>query len=126
MKAKWGLDYDYINDECFKRPSCPKCAEEYGCVPVLPNDKGEYRCINCQEIVELDEKQKQWIDDRCGAKVEIEDCLSDKEVECDGKKIRLGCGGKKCVESTYFKNDVTLKWQLATSVCKNCGRRIIV
>lgn len=113
MKAKWGLDYDYINDECFKRPSCPKCAEEYGCVPILPNDKGEYRCINCQEIVELDEKQKQWIDDRCGAKVEIEDCV-------------LGCGGKNCVEATYIKNDVTLKWQLATSVCTKCGRRIIV
>lgn len=122
LKATWQLDYDYINDKCFKRPSCPKCGEEHGCVPILPNDKGEYRCINCQEIVELDEKQKQWIDERTGSKVEMSDCFPDKEI--DG--IRLGCGGKNCVESIYIKNDVTLQWQLATSVCRKCGRRIIV
>lgn len=125
MKATWELDYDFRTDKCFKRPSCPECSKQHGCVPVLYlNDA--YRCLNCHREVEVDDKQKKWIDKRSETKTKMEDCMPDKEIEIDGKKIKLGCGGKNCVEVHYGRNEVTLKWQVRGSVCRKCGRRSIV
>ena len=125
MKAEWGLDYDFREDKCFKRPSCPKCNMEHGCVPIFRTDD-KYTCINCGEEFELDPDMKEWIDVRSETKTEYTDCMPDKEVDIDGKKIKLGCGGKGTVESHYMRNEITLKWQLMGSVCKQCGQRIIV
>ena len=77
------------------------------------------------ELFELDESMIEWVRSRSGSKVEMQDC-PDIEFEFKGEKIKMGCGGKGCVETYYIKNHVTLKWQVAWGVCKNCGRKFIV
>ena len=119
-KAKWLTDYDMHNDKCFDRPQCPECY-----APILEHDEGEFRCISCGEQFELDEKMIEWVRERQGSKVEMGDCPAG-EFEHKGKKIKLGCGGKGCVETHYIKNDITLEWQVAWGECKKCGRRFIV
>lgn len=119
-KAKWLTDYDMHNDKCFDRPQCPDCY-----APILEHDAGEFRCVSCGELFELDESMTEWVRSRQGSKITFEDC-PDYEFEFKGEKIKMGCGGTGCVETHYIKNDVTLKWQVAWGVCKNCGRKFIV
>ena len=116
MKAILGLDYDYKTDKCFKRPVCPDCD-----APVLKFKTGEYKCISCRRIAEVDEGMMKWLADREGEKVEYEDC---PQFEVNGTVY--GCGGKKTVETHYVKNNVTLKWETAWGQCNKCGKRFIV
>lgn len=120
MKAIWSKDYDFRQDKIYRRPSCPECSKEYGCVPILKVDE-KYICINCHKEAELDPDMKDWIDVRSEKKTEYGDC---PKFELDGKMF--GCGGKGTVEKHYMRNEITLKWQLMGSVCKQCGARIIV
>ena len=119
-KAQWRIDYDMHNDKCFDRPQCPECI-----APVHEYETNVFKYISCHEVIELDDKMKEWVRDRAGEKIVMEDC-PDFEFEHDGETIKMGCGGKECVETHYIKNDITLKWQTAWGVCKNCGRRFIV
>lgn len=119
-KAEWKTDYDYRTDKCFDRPQCPECY-----APIFEHEVGKFRCVSCDQEFELDDKMKEWVRSRSGTKIEMEDC-PDYEFEHKGKKIKMGCGGKGCVETHYIKNDVTLEWQAAWGVCKNCGGRFIV
>ena len=119
-KAEWLTDYDMHNDKCFLRPQCPECY-----APVHEYGQDEFRCISCHELIELDDEMKEWVRKRAGEKVTMEDC-PDYEIEFDGKKHKMGCGGKKCVETHYIKNEITLEWQTAWGLCKNCGRAFIV
>ena len=106
-KAEWHIDYDMHTDKCFERPQCPECI-----APIYEYEEDEFKCISCGEIMELDNDMIKWVRERAGTKIEMDDCFN--------------CNGTKCVETHYVKNDVTLKWQTAWGVCKNCGRRFIV
>lgn len=120
MKAVWGEDYDWRKDRIYACPVCPKCGEAVGKIG------GAYRCFACGTKVELDEKMLAWFGEREETKTEMWDCLPDKEVDIDGKKIRMGCGGKGCVEVHMMRNPVTLEWQTMGGECKKCGWRFIV
>lgn len=119
-KAVWATDYDYRTDKCYQRPCCPECRE-----PIFLRDDGKYHCINCGEAAEPDSEMLEWMEKRSETKTEMQDCPK-CEFELDGVKHQLGCGGKACVEAHYFRNNVTLEWQLGWSCCKKCGKRIIV
>lgn len=106
MKAKWGIDYDYKTDKCFKRPVCPECE-----TPIFKHET-EYECVSCQKPVQVDSEMLKWLEDREGEKVEMTDCFR--------------CKGKGTLETHYFKNDVTLEWEAACGECKACGMRFIV
>lgn len=116
MFAVWGTDYDYITDECYKRPCCPECEEPIGL------DDGVYRCFSCGKEVEVnDPEMLEWLERRSKVKIVMRDC---PEHEYKGKK--MGCGGKRCVETHMMRNPVTLEWQERGGVCTRCGRRWIV
>ena len=116
MRAEWLDDYDHRTDKCFKRPMCPECY-----APVF--EEGEkYVCVSCQQELEVDDDMAEWIWERNGTKVEIEDCFPAKMIF--GKK--LGCGGKGCMEVRYMKNPVTLEWQVMGGKCTKCGMRCMV
>ena len=119
-KAVWATDYDYRTDTCFQRPCCPECKD-----PIFLRNGGKYKCINCGKVVVPDSKMIKWMEERSETKVEIEDC-PDFSVEHEGKKIKMGCGGKACVEAHYIRNEVTMEWQYAWSICRQCGMRTIV
>ncbi len=119
-KAVWAIDYLMHNDKCFDRPSCPDCKE-----PIFKNEDGKYHCICCSKVVTPDEKQLEWLKLREERKVEIQDC-PEHEFEFKGEKIKMGCGGKDCVEVHFRRNPITLEWQTAWGVCNNCGKRFIV
>lgn len=116
MKAEWILEYDLYEDKNYNRPGCPRCM-----APVLLREDGKYRCISCKQEYELDPDMIEWIKKRSEAQIRMEDC----EIwEIEGTKY--GCDGKGCVEAHYRRNPVTMNWQFAYSVCKKCGRKIIV
>lgn len=106
MKAEWGIDYDWRNDECFQRPMHPECD-----APILKDDRGIYYCIGCGKAVDVDENMKEWIEKRSGEKTETGKCF-----KC----------GKNTAEEHYYRNANTLEWELGWSECKECGTKIIV
>lgn len=114
MKAIWGEDYDFLMDRSYRCPVCPECEE-----PVGKMKDGKYHCFSCGEEVDIDPKMAEWFAEREGEKVEMLDCPVSKYG------VRLGCGGKGCVETHYRKNKVTREWYKAWSVCKVCGIRTI-
>ena len=123
MKAIWGLDYDFREDKCYERPSCPECAEPIGKV----GDDDNYYCYSCGKKVEVDDpKMLEWFKIRRETKVGITDCFPEKVEMKNGEIIKLGCGGKQCVETHYMRNPITLKWQVMGGKCKNCGMEYIV
>lgn len=103
MKADWIIDYDSTTDKCYKRPGCKKCQ-----APVDSN--GE--CFSCGEKYELDADMKKWLDEMEDTKIKMWDCDF--------------CGGKECLETVFYKNPVTMKWQAGHGECKKCGARFIV
>ena len=108
MEAVWCMDYDYITDKCYNRPGCPECE-----VPIGKFDDDKYHCFSCGKEIEVkDENIIRWFEERENSKIEFEDCSS--------------CHGKKCVETHYIKNKVTLEWQTAWGKCGNCGMQFIV
>ena len=119
-KAVWATDYDMHTDSCFQRPCCPECRD-----PLFLREDGKFHCINCGKAAMPDSQMIAWMEKRRETKVEMQDC-PDYEFEFKGKKIKMGCGGKDCVEVHFVRNDVTLDWQYAWSICKNCGIRTIV
>lgn len=119
MNAIWATDYDMHTDSCYQRPSCPECRE-----PIGLREDNKYHCFACGEVVEVkDSKMLAWFQEREETKVELEDCP--KIISKDGEHLS-GCGGKKCVETLYVKNPVTLKWEARAGRCKNCGTSFIV
>lgn len=122
MKAVWGTDYDFIMDECYKCPVCPKCEE-----PIGKMKDGKYHCFSCGEVVEVVESDmKEYFAEREGEKVEMEDCFPSEVKMKNGETVKMGCGGKKCMETHYIKNPVSKEWQTAWGECTRCGRRFIV
>lgn len=115
-KAAWSINYDRHTDQCYECPCCDDCKE-----PVI-KDGDNYICIECGEVVNVDDKMREWLKIHEEIKVEYRDCLP--KIKIDG--FELGCGGKNCVEANYRRNPVTLEWQLMWSRCKQCDRRIIV
>lgn len=108
MKAEW-LE-DTKRDKTFKRPCCPECSKEYGAVPVV-YDSGRYVCLNCKREVELDKKQKKWVDDMRRTRTKIQKCLS--------------CGSYKFIMKQR-RDPVTRKWTNSSGKCSNCGMKMIV
>jgi len=107
MNAIWGTDYDYITDECYKRPCCPECEEPIGL------DGDVYRCFSCGKEVEVnDSEMLEWLERRSKIKVVMRDCSK--------------CGGKRCVEIYMMRNPVTLDWQERGGVCTRCGMKYII
>lgn len=106
-KAKWGIDYDMTTDNLYKRPICTACMED---APITKRHN-MYVCMNCGKEAELDAEMKAWIDKRSESKI--------KKTRC------LNCM-KKTAETIFARNKVTLKWQVAYGVCRNCGSRFIV
>ena len=105
-KAAWVLEYDHINDKCYRMPGCDECG-----APVGLDEDGQYRCFSCGQAVESDDDMKKWFEVRDGEKVEMTKCLV--------------CGEEQC-ETHYFKNNVTLEWQTAFGECRKCGAKFIV
>lgn len=123
LQAKWGMDYDMHEDKCYKIPVCPLCEAPFGKI----YDDDEYHCFSCGKIIEVDDpRMKEWIAEREGTKTELEDCFPAKVKMKNGEVIKMGCGGKKCMEVHYRKNPVTLKWEQMGGKCKKCGKRYIV
>lgn len=117
MKPTWILDYDMHTDKCYNRPGCPECD-----APVGKYEDGKYRCYSCGKEAEItDPDMIKWFQDREGEKVEYEDC---PQYEIEG--TIYGCGGKGTTETHYYKNPVTLKWQVGWGQCNRCGKRFIV
>ncbi len=122
MDAVWVSDYDMHEDKCYKRPGCSECKE-----PVFLYEDGKYHCVSCGKIVEVaDNKMKNWYAEREETKVEMEDCFPSEIKMRNGQIMRMGCGGKKCVEVHYYKNPVTLKWQVAGGHCTKCNMKFMV
>ena len=119
MKAIWAMDYDFRQDKCFNRPSCPECQE-----PIIKREDGKYHCLCCGKEVDVkDPEMQEWLAIREEVKTEYEDCHIIKDK--DGNHI-AGCGGEKCVETHYMRNPITLKWQVMGGKCKLCGSIFIV
>jgi hypothetical protein len=59
----------------------------------------------------------EWFKIRRETRVRMPDCFP---VEMKG------CGGKKCVETHYMRNPITLKWQVMGGKCKKCGMEFII
>lgn len=119
MKAIWGMDYDYQEDKCYQRPSCPECEE-----PIWKYEDGWYHCFNCGKVVEVDNPEMvNWFKLREETKIKHEDC---RQIKSKDGKVLSGCGGKKCMRITYRRNPVTLKWGAAYGICEKCGTRFIV
>lgn len=119
MIAKWGVDYDYHNDKCYRRPVCPECN-----APIIRYEDGMYRCLSCGEIIEVaGDDMKEWIRVREETKIEYRDC---PRIENKGKFLKMGCGGKNCVKTLFRRNQVTLEWEIAMGECTQCGLKYIV
>lgn len=113
MDAIWKSDYDMTTDTLYKRPSCPVCAKEYGCVPLYRIDnKRIARCVNCRKDFMIDENMEKWFDDHEGYKEEMVDCMM--------------CETHASFRMHYRKNPVTLKWQEMGGECEVCGCRVLV
>ena len=109
MKAKWIQDYDMRTDRIYARPGCPKCD-----APIGREEDGTYLCYSCGKEVKVDDADMlRWFALRRATRTELEDDA-------------LGCGGKKCMETVYVRNPVTMKWQPAYGKCKQCGAKFIV
>lgn len=114
LQAVWGMDYDFREDKCYKRPSCPECAEPIG----QTGDDDSYYCYSCGKKVEVTDKEMQeWFRVRRETKVEISDCFP---------VMMKGCGGKKCVKAHYIRNPITLNWQLMGGRCEKCGMEFLI
>lgn len=119
MEAVWFDDYDLHTDKLFKRPGCPECHE-----PIGMDEGGRYRCFSCNGEVEVkDDEMLNWFAARSEQKITMED---DPVITSKDGKHSSGCGGKKCVETHWVRNKVTLEWQVAYGQCKKCGMQFIV
>ncbi len=122
MDAVWVSDYDMHEDKCYDCPGCPECKE-----PIGKYEDEQYRCFSCGKVVEVtDPEMQKWFFDRSGTKTEMEDCFPSEIKMKNGEIMRMGCGGKKCVEVHYYKNPVTLKWQVAGGHCTKCNMKFMV
>ncbi|MBR2800327.1 MAG: hypothetical protein IKE04_05570 [Oscillospiraceae bacterium] len=106
VRAEWILDYDYVSDECYKRPGCPKCN-----APITLSPDGKCYCVSCGKLTKADEGMMKWLRERAERKVESMKCLV--------------CGSNEC-ETHMVRNNVTMKWQVAWGECRKCGARFIV
>ena len=97
-KAVWAEQYDWRNDKIYSRPCCPDCEE-----PIIYSG-GQYRCMLCEEPVQVDDKMKEYI--RKVSEVKIE--------------------WQNCVETYYRRNPATMEWETAHGKCVECGCRFIV
>lgn len=118
MKAEWITEYDFRTDSCYQCPGCPECQAPVGSLD------GKIRCYSCGKEYELDDDMKSWREKRQTTKTEWLDCIRHKPI--NGVTPAIGCGGKKCVETIYTRNPVTLEWQVAYGRCIKCGAKFIV
>lgn len=105
IKATWEMDYDYRTDKCYKAPMHKECD-----APIVLNE-GLYLCIGCGKEAEIDDKMKQWIDERHGTRTETQTC-----VNCKNNTMKI----------YYYKNHANKKWQVGSGECTSCGMRFIV
>lgn len=105
MKAQWMKYFDYQTEKYYERPCCPECSAKSEPTPVVV-EHDKYVCLNCHADIEVDKKQKKWIDDMRKTKLSVEKCFM--------------CGAYKMVY-TKKRNPVTRKWQVSSGVCGNCG-----
>lgn len=105
-QAVWITKYDYITNKLYKCPGCPDCKEQ------IVRFMNVYECCNCGTVVNVDDKaMKEWLAIREERKTEYRNCF-----RC----------GKKCVKIRYYRNSVTLEWQVGDAKCENCGITVIV
>lgn len=106
QKVIWGLEYDWRNDKCYNEPQHEECQ-----APIVMSD-GKYVCIGCgEEVTDLAEDMKKWINDRSGSKTETEVC---------------GACKQETMKIHYHKNSRTAEWEVGYGECTNCGMRFIV
>lgn len=105
-KAVWAEQYDWRSDKIYSRPCCPNCEE-----PIIYS-KYQYVCMLCEEPVKVDDKMKEYINKVSEVKIGWQNCFI--------------CGKKKCVETYYHRNPVTMEWQTSHGKCLKCGCRFIV
>ena len=105
-KAVWLEHYDWRSDKIYSRPCCPDCEE-----PIIYS-KYQYVCMFCEEPVQVDDQMKEYISKVSEVKINWQNCPK--------------CGKKKCVETYYHRNPVTMEWQTEHGKCTECGCRFIV
>lgn len=105
VKATWGMEYDWRNDETYIEPQHEEC----GAPIALIGD--EYVCIGCGEPAEITDEMEKWFQERTGTKIETEECLF-----CHKKKMKV----------VYHKNKNTKKWEAGHGECSSCGVKFIV
>ncbi len=105
-KAEWLEQYDWRSDKIYLRPCCPDCEE-----PIIYSE-GQYVCKLCEDPVQVDDQMKEYINKVSEVKIDWRNCPK--------------CGKKKCVETYYHRNPVTMEWQTAHGKCAECGCRFFV
>lgn len=113
LKGIWVNEYDFHTDKMYKCPGCPECRE-----PAFRHEDGLFYCASCGIDIEFDDEMLKWYADREEIKIEMRDCIKLSDT--------IGCGGKKCMETHYRRNPVTMEWETAGGRCLNCGTRFIV
>lgn len=117
MNAVWIDEYDFRCDKCYKAPGCPKCDAP------LYKFGNDFKCVACGKALKVtDPDMKKWFTEREEVKTEFKDCP--KIPLKDGRS--MGCGGKKCVETHYRRNPVTLEWEVTDGRCMKCELSFIV
>ena len=111
MKAEWFNYLNYKNNRVYKRPCCPRCKNERGELAPVIRKENRYECLNCHEVLEVDRKQKKFIDDSMKIKRKIGKCM--------------WCGAFK-MEFIERKDMSTGKWVIASGHCENCDTKMIV
>lgn len=118
MFAIWGIEHDHREDKYYDCPTCRVCM-----APIY-KDGEEYRCVSCQELFEVDDEMREWIDARNETKVETGDCPVAKSKR--GDVWTSGCGGVGTMKIVYVRNPVTMKWEVHHGECQQCGLRFMV
>lgn len=111
MKAEWYDYLNYNNNIIYKRPCCPKCKKERGELAPVIRHEDRYECLNCHTQLEVDKKQKKFVDESLKIKKKIGKCM--------------WCGAFKMVYKER-KDMSTGKWCISSGYCENCNTKMIV
>ncbi len=120
--AVWVKTYDSRTDKSYDAPGCPDCME-----PIGRYGNGRFYCFSCgKEILMGNAEMFKWYQERRETKTEYEDCFPEDVKLKNGEKVKMGCGGKKCMLVRYRRNPVTMEWESAGGKCARCGMNFVV
>ena len=110
IKAEWKRYFDGSKNIGYDRPCCPRCSAVYGPTPIVYKHN-KYICVNCSQEFDLDSKQRKWIDKMRRTKTSMDKCFV--------------CGSYKFMVKKR-RNPSTMKWEVCSGKCLNCGCKMLV